>query len=398
MTPLDRWQDPEVQQWLQDFALEPPTSIALKPSPFDNGPTIQELALQIAGRQKAKNKLPTFSKNPAVLYPPSLSMEQCSSERTASWKGTLVAGQTFLDLTGGFGVDAFFISKRFGQAVYVEENAHLCKLAEHNLGILAAQKFQVIEGTAEDFLASTKATFDTIYIDPARRNRSGGKVFRLADCQPNVQRLMPVLRQRGKHVLIKASPILDIQQGLQELGGASKVVIVAFKNEVKELLFLVSSETTDNPPILTVNLLPESEETFEFHLSEEHETNPTIGALEKFVYLPNAALLKAGAFRLIGNRFDLKKAHINTHLYSSSTLVENFPGRVFELEATCAAQKKAIRKYIPSGKAEIATRNFPMKPEDLRKKLGLLSGGDQFIMGYTNANNRKELAVMTPLK
>ncbi|HAA14769.1 MAG TPA: SAM-dependent methyltransferase [Cytophagales bacterium] len=388
------WLQPEVKEWLQTHAQTDPRQVALQKSPFGERPSSKELAQQLFGYQKAKSKIPTYYSTPGIAYPPALSMEQCSSELTARWKSKLLKGKSLLDLTAGFGVDAFFLGENFAQLEVVEKQEHLARLAQHNLRLLRQSTFQVHNTTTEEFLDGDSNTFDWLYLDPARRDAAGGKVFRLSDCTPNIIELLPKLLQRGRNILLKTSPLLDIQQALNDLSGAQKVVILAVKNEVKELLFFLGEDRSNDPEILAIDLATEGESRFSFRKSEEADASASIGPIQAWLYEPNAAVMKAGAFRSVAQRYRLCKLHSNTHLYTSKEKIPDFPGKVYSVLADLAPHKKALRKVFKADQAMVGTRNYPGTPQQLREKLALKDGGTHYLMGYTNHLNQKRLAVV----
>ena len=330
---------------------------------------------QVEGRERTADKLPTFAAIDDWWYPVRLSCEQCSSELTARYKASLVSGERMVDLTGGYGVDTYFISERFAHTDYVEQNEELCKIAEHNFNVqsdnVRCTKVSVHNTSAEEFL-KTAGTYDLIFIDPARRDSHGSKVFRLADCTPNVVELLPTLLAHGKRLMIKLSPMLDLTQAVRELSVFStqwSVYVVAIKNEVKELL-LVSSGTGQ----ITAIDLAEQEKAFVFTKEEERDCllmNGDASLNGGFLYEPNAAILKAGAYKLVAERFGLQKLDVNTHLYASETLVDNFPGRVWQI----------TNHQSPITNANIVCRNYPLTPEQLKKKYRLKDGGDRYLIG-----------------
>lgn len=366
---------------------------------------------QVEGRERTADKLPTFAAIDDWWYPVRLSCEQCSSELTARYKAQIVLGTwsngTCLDLTGGYGVDTFFLSELFAHTDYVEQNAELCRIAAHNFNLPRNQvpstkgHITVHNCAAEDFLLSSpcggieEGGFDLIFLDPARRDSHGGKVFRLADCTPNVVELLPSLLTHldpDGRILLKLSPMLDITQAIKELSAVSTqhsgiiwdVHVVAVKNEVKEVLLLSRNTELSNyretEPTITAIDLSKKEQAFTFTREEEREaiSLPLQGELEgAFLYEPNAAILKAGAYKLIASRFGLQKLDPNTHLYTSNTLVENFPGRVWRI-------KEAPFQLSPKGardkQANVLTRNYPLTPEQIKKKLHLRDGGAAYVI------------------
>ena len=321
---------------------------------------------QIEGRERTADKLPTFAAIEDCWYPVRLSCEQCSSELTAKYKASLVSGERMADLTGGYGVDTYFLSEHFAQADYVEQNEELCRIATHNF---ANKTISIHNTSAEEFLKSA-GQYDLIYLDPARRDNYGGKVFRLEDCTPNVVEFLPVLLKhltpKGR-LLLKLSPMLDITQAVTALKAVRwDVHVVAVKNEVKEVLLLSGGEGK-----ITAIDLAKEEQAFTF--TREEESLSTFNSqLSTFTYLyePNAAILKAGAYKLVAQRFGLQKLDVNTHLYASEKLVAEFPGRVWH-----------VTEQQPDKQANVLTRNYPLTPEQVKKKLHLRDGGTAFVIG-----------------
>lgn len=341
---------------------------------------------QIEGRERTADKLPTFASIPDWWYPVRLSCEQCSSELTARYKASLLSPlalgegkeERFLDLTGGYGVDTYFLSEQFSHTDYVEQNEELCRIAAHNFALSQKSKVErqklsiaIHNTTAEDFLLSSpcgEAGWGLIFLDPARRDSHGSKVFRLEDCTPNVVELLPTLLAHSKRLLIKLSPMLDLTQAVTSLSQVNwDIHIVAIKNEVKEVL-LLSGGTGQ---ITTIDLA-QKDQAFVFTREEEQHCGLDIrdGKLANYLYEPNAAILKAGAYKLVAQRFGLHKLDVNTHLYTSRQFIENFPGRVWRI-----TEKQNLKQ------ANVLTRNYPLTPEQLKKKLHLRDGGTAFVIG-----------------
>ena len=341
---------------------------------------------QIEGRERTADKLPTFASIPDWWYPVRLSCEQCSSELTARYKASLLSPlalgegkeERFLDLTGGYGVDTYFLSEQFIHTDYVEQNEELCRIAAHNFALSQKSKVErqklsiaIHNTTAEDFLLSSpcgEAGWGLIFLDPARRDSHGSKVFRIEDCTPNVEELLPTLLAHSKRLLIKLSPMLDLTQAVTSLSQVNwDIHIVAIKNEVKEVL-LLSGGTGQ---ITTIDLA-QKDQAFVFTREEEQHCGLDIrdGKLANYLYEPNAAILKAGAYKLVAQRFGLHKLDVNTHLYTSRQFIENFPGRVWRI-----TEKQNLKQ------ANVLTRNYPLTPEQLKKKLHLRDGGTAFVIG-----------------
>jgi len=361
---------------------------------------------QVEGRERTADKLPTFAQIEDWWYPVRLSCEQCSSEAAARYKAelvvspvraSLVVGSRMVDLTGGYGVDTYFLSERFAHTDYVEQNEELCRIAEHNKGLWVTgyglrdtgyglRDISIHNSTAEEFL-ETAGEYDLIFLDPARRDSHGGKVFRLEDCTPNVVELLPTLLRHGKQIMLKLSPMLDLTQAVRELSAFSHqqsdivwdVHVVAIKNEVKEVLVVSRLSLEDRPQTITCIDLVEPEKAFVF--TKEQETNCPLAINPSpfaFIYEPNAAILKAGAYKLVGARYGLQKLDVNTHLYTSERLVTDFPGRKWKIE-----QVVRDRKDLPAElkQANVLTRNYPITPEQLKKKLHLRDGGTAYLIG-----------------
>jgi hypothetical protein len=355
---------------------------------------------QVDGYQRTKDKLPTFAQIEDWWYPVRLSCEQCSSEATARYKSLLLPtlAFTFTDLTGGYGVDTYFMSEHATQAHYVERNEDLCKIVAHNFQTTRPQ-VQIHNIDALQYLQEMPPC-DVIYLDPARRDQHGGKVFRLEDCEPDVVEILNTLRSKSKLIIIKLSPMLDITQALNSLEGIWEVHIVAVKNEVKEVL-LVScldryhSNTTPKGyrkdtegKVYAINILTtayqegDSPTIFSFIRNEERDaqcqyfdaTKQHLIAPNTYIYEPNAAIIKAGAFKLVAQRYGLCKMAPNTHLYLSEHLIEDFPGRVWQII-------ESNIKDVKNTHASILTRNYPLTPEQLRKKLKIKDSDTHTVIG-----------------
>ena len=336
------------------------------------------LIQQVEGRQRTKDKLPSFAQIEDWWYPVRLSCEQCSSEATARYKAALIAPlqpDVLIDLTAGYGVDTFFMAEHTQEAHYVERTPELCHIAQHNFS-LARPHVRVHNTTAEEFLASSPHLLSPhrlIYLDPARRSQSGGKVFRIEDCEPNVTEILPALRKLTSHIMIKFSPMLDITAAMRALGHDWDTHIVAVNNEVKEVLIL-----TGKGSIYAVNICATHTDSFVFNDEEEKKAQVSFASdIEQYIYEPNAAIIKAGAYRLIGERYGIKKLDTNTHLYTSDKLLPDFPGRKWQVQEVLTKHSALNTKL----KYSILTRNYPLSPDQVRKKLKLQDGDDLFIVG-----------------
>lgn len=344
------------------------------------GLPMREIAEQIASRQKVKNKLPEWFANDQLLFPPKENLEQASSEITAKFKAQCMRGSSFLDLTGGTGIDTFYIAKNFDSSTYVEPNDELCELATHNFTELGAD-IKVRNYKAEHVLSENATKADWIFIDPSRRDDIKNRVYALADCVPNVIELESDLMKSADNVLIKVSPMLDIKKTLEQFKSCYKVKIVAIDNEVKELLLYLNSDEISEAKIESWNLSSNHEdEVFTFSYSEEDALSFDLGSPAVYLYEPNSSLMKAGAFKLIASRFKLQKLHPNTHLYTSVNLIKEFPGKKLLIKEIFSPAKKEIKKRIDEGKVNVIVRNYPMGANDIKRKFRLKDGGDDFLV------------------
>ena len=346
---------------------------------------------QINGRQKIRNKVPRFFQNEEIQYPVQLSLEQSSSEITAQYKASLCEGNSLVDLTGGFGVDCCFMSAHFKQVTYVELQTELCKLSSHNFKVLNENHIEVVNALTEEYLSKMEPV-DWIFIDPARRSTSGKKVVLLSDCEPDVSALSSQLLNKATNVMIKLSPMMDITAAVRDLPKTSEIHIIAVENECKEILLILSKNAEQKSQIKTINFSRNKRiQLFEFETNDEVNASSVLTSeIQKYLYEPNAAVMKSGAFKLIGNRFGIYKLHINTHLYTSNELLPEFPGRVFEVVKTWSnsnIEMKDMAKHLP--KANISTRNYPLSVEELRKKLKIKDGGDIYLFACILANEEK---------
>jgi len=347
------------------------------------------VADQISGRRKAKIKLPLFYSTAGIVFPPGRNLEQSSSEETARFKSTLITkGECFVDLTAGLGVDTFFFSKNFKETHYVEQVPELLAIARHNHQQLGSKNIFYHKDSCEHFLNETKKMFDLVYIDPSRRTGGNQKVFRLSECTPDVTGLLPLIFQKTNNLLIKVSPLLDIQQGMMELGDVEKIFVISVNNECKELLFLCRKDFAGEPTIEAVNILSHETQRFNFYPSTERNITSTFSSVRAYLYEPNASILKAGAFKSIAFEFGLSKISASTHLYTSENFIEKFPGRIFKPITLLKPDEPAARKHIRDGKANVITRNYPLTPEELKKKMKLTDGGHQYVIGFSGMTGK----------
>lgn len=372
-----------MQQFIVDHLETDITKLILKGSPFDEI-SAQELANQIVAKQKCKQKLPTWFATKNIYYPAKVSIEQTSSEITADYKSKLGSGNTMIDITGGFGVDCYFFSKQFKNVTHCEINTELSTIVNHNYQQLDCKNIDTFSGDGLEFLKNTTLFFDCIYIDPSRRNDAKGKVFLLKDCMPNVPENINFLFTKTHQIILKNSPILDISSAISELKFVKEIHVIAIKNEVKELLFLLEKNYTKDIQIKTINSNHEDLQKFEFNFNEAIVSE--YSAPLAYLYEPNAAILKSGGFHQISKQLELFKIHPHSHLYTSNKLIE-FPGRSFKILNISNYDKKKIKKMLPENKANITTRNFPKTVAQIRKETNLKDGGANYLFFSTDENN-----------
>ena len=369
---------------------------------------------QISGWQTARSKLPQWAATEGLVYPPHLSMEQCSSELTAKYKAEVVEREiknasptgeglegTLIDLTGGFGVDFSYMARSFRQAVYVERNPQLCEIARHNFQMLGLANAGIVCGDGVDYLESLPSPFNppsplTIYLDPARRDTHGQKTYAISDCTPDVVALRDLLLEKASLVMIKLSPMLDWHKAVEDLVSVSEVHIVSVDNECKELLMVLRGAVGKNPAtgatkVRCVNLLSRGGiEEFDFEdIGSSAIRSSPIGEVSRglFLYEPNASLMKAGCFAELAARFGVHPIAPNSHLFVSESLKEVFPGRRFQITAVSSMNRKSLKEHLCGiSKANIAVRNFPLSVAELRKRLKLADGGDVYLFATTTGD------------
>lgn len=383
---LEEITSPSAKKFIQENTEAPVEELLLRAGKY-TGLNIPLLVTQIEGKQKAKKKLPSWYHSPEVIYPVKLSMEQCSSETTAAYKTSLVSGDTLIDLTGGFGVDSMAFAGKMKNIFYIEQNQELCEIAAHNFKVFHKENVTVVNARTEDFITAPLSKADWIFLDPARR-KSGSKVFRLADCEPDILALKTRLFEISNRILVKTSPLLDLDIALKELQQVSEIHVIAVENECKELLFLMEPGASETR-IIAVNIRKDNTlETFRFTRNMEREAIVRFHLPQDYLYEPNAAILKAGAFRSIAAERNLFKLNASSHLYTSATYDENFPGRSFKILKTIKYSKKEILQELPEGKANITARNFPDSVELIRKKTGLKDGGSFYLFATKDLHDK----------
>lgn len=382
----------ETIAFIEEHARADVRSLALQAKKYP-GVDMAMAVVQISGRQISEAKIPSWYQVEGLLYPKHLSMEQCSSEATALYKAGLVEGETFADLTGGFGIDCSFLSRKFKQADYVERQAELCELAGHNFPLLGLN-IGVHNEDGVDYLKRMQPV-DCLYLDPARRDGHGGKTVAISDCEPDVSALEELLVEKAKTVMVKLSPMLDLSLALKSLKHVQEVHIVSVNNECKELLLLLRKDAVSSEIQIHCEQIVNSceHQHYAFTLSEEHTSEcPLAESVGAYLYEPNASILKAGAYRSLTQAYPVEKLHTSSHLYTSAHFIEDFPGRRFKVEKVSGFGKKELKEFMQGmEKANLTIRNFPSSVAELRKRLKLKEGGEDYLFATTLADESKVL-------
>ncbi|SIQ11031.1 class I SAM-dependent methyltransferase [Chryseobacterium indoltheticum] len=353
-------------------------SLLLKKSPFPEV-SMQEIVQQIKGRQVAQKKFP-FLLQDGIIFPPQLNLEQSSSEKTALYKSEILKGEKFIDLTSGFGIDAYYLSKNFKEITLVEQNKELLDIVKHNWSILG-KKANFINEKLEDFLTENNENFDVIYLDPARRDQNKNKVFLLEDLSPNILEIQDQLLFISEQVIIKLSPLIDLKYLISVLKNISKIEIIAVRNDVKEIVVFLSKNYSGEIMCNCVNL-ESGENDFSFDIHAEKNAQAEYSEPQQFIYIPNNTIMKAGIFNLISSEFKLKKLHPNTHLYTSDVKISDFPGRILEMNVIDSKEIKKKEQF------NLISKNYPLKPEEIKKKYQLKDGGNQYLI-FTQSKKGK---------
>ena len=374
----------DIQNYINQNLNSDLTKLLLKKSPFPDV-SMQEIVQQIKGRKTAEKKFPFLTKE-GIIFPPNLNLEQASSQSTAEYKAQNLTGKSFLDLTCGFGIDAYFLSKNFDEVTLIEQNSELISIVENNWKTLG-RKANFINENLEKFLENSQQKFDVIYLDPARRDQENKKKFLLEDLSPNLLEIQGKLHSITDKIIVKLSPLIDISYLISELKNITEIQIIAVRNEVKELVLIIeNNQSTDNQQPTTIKCinLESNEPEFLFNFNDEKSAKSEFSESLNFLYIPNNSILKAGAFNIISEKFGLKKLHPNTHFYTSENKIENFPGRVLEIEKIEAKDLKKGEKY------NLVSKNYPLKPEEIKKKYKLNDGGNHYLV-FTQSINGKEI-------
>ena len=350
---------------------------------------------QIAGRQAARRKLPSWAAVGGIEYPPHISMEQCSGEEAARYKAALAArlcgGGWLVDITGGLGADFSFMARAFDRATYVERQERLCALARHNFPLLGLGGAEVVCADGADYLRRMGRAA-MVYADPARRGASGGRTFAIADCTPDVAALRPLLTEKADRAVVKLSPMLDWRKAVADMGGSVREVhIVSAGGECKELLLVLSAEGEGGPDVHCAS----GGSVLSYRPGDAPDApkcadGTILGSLAAggwHLYEPNPSVMKAGCFGLVCSRYGVEQLAPNSHLFVSRGGVEGFPGREFAVRTASTMNRKSLKRALGGlRRANVAVRNFPMPAAELRRRLGLADGGDTYIFGTTLAD------------
>ncbi|MBU2929849.1 THUMP-like domain-containing protein [Winogradskyella psychrotolerans] len=380
----------EIQDFISKNINSNTSELLLKGMPFDivDSKLIIE---QIEAKKRCQKKLPTWYNTEQIYYPNRLNIEQTSSEQTAKFKADLVSGKSVIDLTGGFGVDAYYFSKQVNQVTHCEINSQLSELVKHNANALNISNITFINGNGIEALKRIDEPFDWIYVDPSRRDDSKQKVFLLSDCEPNIKTHHDLFLKYAENVMIKTSPLLDITATLLDIANVKEIYVVAVNNEVKELLWILERNFEGDVNIKTVNLQKSNTQRFNFKFNDEPEASVTFSEPLTYLYEPNAAVLKSGSFNSVSSLLKISKLHKHSHLYTSENLID-FPGRRFKIEKIISFNKKAFSKERIV-KANVTTRNFPLSVNAIRKKLKVKDGGNNYLFFTTSHNDSKIIII-----
>lgn len=391
-------------------------TLALRPVK-EAGVDLRAALEQISGRQTARLKLPRWAAEDAILYPPHISLEQCSSEATALYKAALAERLTregerltreggnltreggadgaarLVDLTGGLGVDFSFMSAAFHEAVYVERQEHLCRLAQHNFKVLGLPNAEVVNADAADYLDRMPQA-SLVFIDPARRDLNGRRTFAIEDCTPDVLAMKAALLAKSPLVMVKLSPMLDWRKAVSDFGGAVREVhILAAANECKELLLVIDRHRHESVSVFCVN----DGRCLEFNTADDVVPAAPFDMAERtprFLCEPDAAVMKGGFFAAVEQRFGVSRAGVNSNFFLADTAPADFPGRVFAVSTVSTMNRRELKAALAGlSRANITVRNFPLSVAELRRRLKLKDGGDCYIFATTDSRSRHVLLV-----
>ncbi|MDP5082281.1 MAG: class I SAM-dependent methyltransferase [Winogradskyella sp.] len=384
----------EIQDYINSNLKSNSADLLLKGIPFNN--LDHKLIIeQIESKKRSEKKLPTWFNTKKIYYPNRLNIEQTSSEITAKYKADLVSGNSLIDLTGGFGIDAFYFSKQIEHVIHTEINPELAEIVKHNYNIMQITNITCLNESGIEVLKRIDQPFDWIYIDPSRRDESQQKVFLLSDCTPNIKTFQSLFLKYAKNLMFKLSPLLDVSATLRDLKYVKEIHVIAHNNEVKELLWILERDFEGKVNIKTTNLHKDTAQNFSFIFDQEPTANVEYSEPLSYLYEPNSAVLKSGGFNSICEGLNIPKLHKHSHLYTSENLIE-FPGRRFKIRKQLPFNKKIFAKEKIS-KANVTVRNFPISVGEIRHKLSIKDGGDMYLFFTTNLKNEKLILICSKL-
>jgi len=380
---------PEVSRFIEKNINKSIPDLILKGSPFQHI-DIKDIVNQIIGKKKAKKKLPRWYKNEKVVYPQKLNLEQTSSEITALHKSKLVSGQNLLDMTGGFGIDSYYFSKKVNTLIYTELNPELCKIVKHNIKVFKVDNFEITNEDSIDLLQKNSQVYNWIYIDPSRRNENT-KVFQLKDSLPNIIDHLKVIEEKSEKLMLKTSPMYDLDMGYKELIGVKEVHIISVKNEVKELLWIIDWRKQNSKTIKIYNYQTKKKYSFiSIDENKEQLARIELSKCSQYLYELDSGIMKSGLNDIIGMRYKLKKLEQHTNLYTSEKRILSIPGKIYKVKTIESINYKKIRKVIKGNQVNLISKNFQLNTDELQKKLKCTIGGksDYLIFAKTIEGNR----------
>jgi hypothetical protein len=385
----DQFPEP-VLDYIRQHENVDPYSLALKTSPFPNV-SMKTIVQQVQGRRIAKRKFPFLLNFDQYQYPIKESLEQASSEFTAIFKSNLVEGKSFVDLTGGMGVDTYLLGRNFQLCTYVEPNPDLFDLSTHNFRSLGFEQCSTVNMTCASFLEANTKRYDWAYIDPSRRI-GGERKISINNYEPNILEIAPLISSISDNVMIKLSPMQDISECIDVLENVHKIWVISVQNEVKELLLHVKKNNDPAPIVTAVDIKKEGKSSFSYVFEER---NCIINMMEpmNYLYQPGAAIVKAELQNRYAQKIGLEKIHANTQLFTADSLQENFIGKIFRVKEYISLNKKNIKNALPQMKANIITKNFPLSPNDIIRKYNLKEGGQDYLIAFTDLNKKKRVAI-----
>ncbi len=388
---LNQLLSPEVQRFISEHQNDDVRKLALKKPPYASW-NYASIMDQIKVRQKAKTKSPDLYDTDRFIFPPNDLFEQASSSACAKYKANLISGVSFIDLTAGAGIDSYYISKNFKTAMLVEKDCYSAELLEHNMALLA-DNISIHHGDALEYIQNSPKV-DFAYIDPQRRGNGRKGIFDLSCCEPDIISLLETLRGKSSSVMVKTSPILDIERAIEMLQYVSQVHVVQLRGECKEVLYHLDFANKTNPDNVIINAVEidddgQAQKTLRFEMIDEKNAEPKYSMPQDYIYEPSPAFMKSGGFKSIAVQLDIDKIHQHSHLYTSNYLNSNFSGKIYKFIEV----KPAKAKGLGIKKADLTIRNFPSTVHDLKKKLKISDGGEHKIFATTLCDETKKLII-----